>query len=220
MMAKNDSNPQLNILILSIHQEMGENFVHDICPDATAGSGELEVDGTKVRLDVLAGDPRLNASWDQSLQQADALILITRFLDVISIDKMKAIYRRLPGEAAKPLAVVVVREEGETDFKISCPICGQKLWVRDVDSNKRGRCPNCKKAFTLPNQNEHLKAQLALADSVPVMRAISGNSESARGALSKLAARMVGGVIEQPGGVDQKVLKQATIRVQVSPEDM
>ncbi len=218
-MATKDDNQQLNILVLSIHQEMGENFVRDICPKETGGSGELGLDKTKIRLDVLAGDPRLNASWDKTLQQADGLILIARFLDVISIDKMKAIYRRLPSESAKPLAVVVVRDEGETDFKISCPICGQKLWVRDVDSNKRGRCPNCKKAFTLPNQNEHLRSQLALTDNVPVMRVISGNSESANGALSKLVARMVGGVVESPGGVDQKVLKQDTIRVQVYPED-
>ncbi len=218
-MAAEDTTKQLNVLILSIHQEMGENFIKDVCSQASGGTGNVEIGDVRVHMDVLAGDPRLNASWDASLQKADALILIARFLDVISIDKMKAIYRRLPGETSTPISVVVVREEGETDFKISCPICGQKLWVRDIDSNKRGRCPNCKKAFTLPDQNDHLKAQLALMDRVPVMRVISGNTESARGALAQLVDRVSGRALEQAGGVDQEVLKQATIRVQVNPED-
>ena len=86
------------------------------------------------------------------------------------------------------MAVILFREEGEIDFKMSCPACGQKLWVRDTDVGKRGRCPNCKKAFKLPSQAGHLKSQLMLPDAVPALTVVRGKAASCRGALASLIA--------------------------------
>lgn len=204
----------VRVLVLSIFQEMGETFVQDVCQKVTEGRGETEIEGVHVLLDVLAGDPRLNPSWDDRIREADALALLVRFLDVISIDKTKAIYRRLPSERAVPMSVFLFREEGEIDFKMSCPACGQKLWVRDTDVNKRGRCPNCKKAFKLPSQSGHLKSQLMLPDAVPVISVVRGNSASCRGAVASLLGR-VAGEIPTEVAPDAETLKKATVRVQI-----
>ncbi len=214
MMNANTDN-QVTLLALSVHQEMGEDFVHAACG---AKENVCQVGAHQVELDVLAGDPRLNAAWDDTLKRADGVLILARFLDVISLDKVKSIYRRLPGERPLGLAMVIVRENEEADFKMSCPVCGQKLWVRDSDAGKRGRCPNCKKAFTLPDQVRHLRAQLALPDSIPVLRIKSGDQASAREALENLLAQLAEGLQDVPG-MDENVLKQSTIRVQVNADD-
>lgn len=204
------------ILVLSVHQEMGEAFVKD----ATGGSGASKLGGVDFSMDILSGDPRLNAAWDDSIKNASGIALLIRFMDVISMDKIKAIYRRIPEEESKPLTTVIVRENGEQDFKMSCPVCGQKLWVRDSDAGKRGRCPNCKKGFTLPDQVSHVRSQLALPDSIPVVRVNSGQPDTVKGAIGGLLEAIGGGLIEAPEGVDQEVLKQSTMRVSVNPEDL
>ncbi len=210
------ANNKVTILTLSVHEEMGESFVEAVC-----GSGNTKKIGDhEVSFDVLAGDPRLNAAWDDTVKKANGVALLTRFLDVISLDKIKAIYRRLPSESDIALAIMIIRENDESDFKMSCPVCGQKLWVRDNDAGKRGRCPNCKKAFTLPDQVSHIRAQLALPDSIEVIRVIGGKSESAISAVQQLLKHVEGGLIESASGMDQDVLKQSTIRVQINPDEM
>ncbi len=210
------STNQVTILALTIHEEMGEKFVKDIC-----GSGNTKTIGyCQVAFDVLAGDPRLNAAWDETVKKANGVVILTRFLDVISLDKIKAIYRRLPAESDLAMAILIIRENDESDFKMSCPVCGQKLWVRDNDAGKRGRCPNCKKAFTLPDQTSLLRAQLALPDSIDVLRVIGGKGESAQAAIEQLLKHIQGGLIETDFGMDQDVLKQSTIRVQINPDEM
>jgi len=205
----------MKILILTIHEEMGEALLVDLCQGKVSGlKGETRVEDSPVTLEVLAGDPRLNPDWDSRVEAADALVLLVRFLDVISVDKIRAIYRRLPSEKTVPLAVFILREEGEIDFKISCPACGQKLWVRDTDVNKRGRCPNCKKAFRLPSQSQHLKSQLMLPDSIPIFTVVRGNPSSSRGALANLVAR-ASGRLEAAAQPDAETLKKATVRVQL-----
>ena len=194
---------------------MGEQFVKDLC-----GQGnQRELGGRQIGIDILSGDPRLNAAWDDTTKKAGGMLVLSRFMDVISLDKLKAIYRRLPSERTVPVALVLLRDEGEADFKMSCPLCGQKLWVRDSDAGKRGRCPNCKKAFTLPDQVSHVRAQLALPDSVPVLRVTSGNAASVEQAVKKLLEPLDGGLVERSEELDQNVLKQSTIRVQIHPEE-
>ncbi len=214
--AKPDSKP-VKVLVLCIYQEMGETFVQDVCEGAVEGKGQTEIDNGPVDLDILAGDPRLNPNWDESVKKADALVLLLRFLDVISLDKVKAIYRRLPSESLIPMAVFLFREEGEIDFKMSCPACGQKLWVRDTDIGKRGRCPNCKRAFKLPAQAGHLKTHLMLPDAVPVISVVRGNASSCRGAVSSLIGRVAGRLADETSP-DPETLKQATVRVQIQPD--
>ena len=209
---------KVNVLILSIHPELGETFLQSVCNGAIGVSGDTIVENRLVHLDVLAGDPQMIPEWDEAMKKADAVAMLVRFLDVISLDKIRAIYRRLPSERTVPLSVILFREEGEIDFKMSCPACGQKLWVRDSDVGKRGRCPNCKKAFKLPSQAGHLKSQLMLPDAVPAITVIRGKPAPCRGALANLMSYLNGTIVPKTEGegLDQETLKKATVRVQVS----
>ncbi len=206
---------KISILILCIHPELGETFVQSVCAGAAGTSGDTIVEDRNVHLDVLAGDPRMTPNWDETLKKADAIALLIRFLDVISLDKIRAIYRRLPAESSAPMAVLLFREEGEIDFKMSCPACGQKLWVRDSDTSKRGRCPNCKKAFKLPSQAGHLKSQLMLPDAIPALTVVRGKAASCRGALASLLEYLKGKIVPTAASMDQETLKKTTVRVQV-----
>jgi predicted RNA-binding Zn-ribbon protein involved in translation (DUF1610 family) len=113
------------------------------------------------------------------------------------------------------MSVILFREEGEIDFKMSCPACGQKLWVRDTDIGKRGRCPNCKKAFKLPSQAGHLKSQLMLPDAVPALTVVRDKASSCRGALASLIAHFAGAIVPSVEKMDSETLKKTTVRVQV-----
>ena len=210
---------KVNILILCIHPELGETFLQSVCTGATGSSGDTIVENRPVHLDVLAGDPRMIAAWDDSMKKSDAVALLVRFLDVISLDKIRAIYRRLPSERTVPMSVILFREDGEIDFKMSCPACGQKLWVRDSDVGKRGRCPNCKKAFKLPSQAGHLKSQLMLPDAVPAITVVRGKPASCRGALASLMSYLAGSIVPKAEGLDQETLKKTTVRVQLSDSE-
>jgi len=208
-----------NLLVLSIHQELGETFLQSVCAGASGSSGETVVENRPVHVEVLAGDSRLNPAWDETIKKADAIALLVRFLDVVSMDRIKVIYRRLPSEKAVPMAVFLFREEGEIDFNMSCPACGQQLWVRDTDVGKRGRCPNCKKAFKLPSQAGHLKGTLMLPDAVPAITVVRGNASSCRGAVATLLQYVSGVIVPKEGGLDSETLKKTTVRVQVADPD-
>ena len=210
-----EASTKVNILILCIHPELGETFLQSVCTGATGSSGDTIVENRTVHLDILAGDPRMIAEWDDSMKKSEAVALLVRFLDVISLDKIRAIYRRVPSERAVPMSVILFREDGEIDFKMSCPACGQKLWVRDSDVGKRGRCPNCKKAFKLPSQAGHLKSQLMLPDAIPALTAVRGKAPSCRGALSSLLAYLAGAIVPPTAVLDQETLKKTTVRVQI-----
>ena len=205
-----------SILILCIHPELGETFLQNVCAGAVGTSSDTVVEERPVHLDIMAGDPRMIAEWDDSMKKTDAVALLVRFLDVISLDKIRAIYRRLPSERTVPMSVILFREDGEIDFKMSCPACGQKLWVRDSDVGKRGRCPNCKKAFKLPSQAGHLKSQLMLPDAVPAITVVRGKPASCRGALASLMSYLTGTIVPKAEGLDQETLKKTTVRVQLS----
>jgi predicted RNA-binding Zn-ribbon protein involved in translation (DUF1610 family) len=208
----------VDILLLCTSQEMGESFIQAVSGSPSA-TGQVDINQQPVQMSVLAGDPRVNPAWDETIRKARGLLMLVRFMDVISMDKVKAIFRQLPNEQPAPLVVVLFREEGESDFKISCPACGQKLWVRDSDVGKRGRCPNCKRAFRLPGQDEHLKTQLLLPDAVPVVTVDRSNRNSCRGAVGKLVERLTGDIVPPEESFDPNVLKQTTMRIQVSPGD-
>lgn len=214
------SNAKPLLLILSIHQEMGETFVGEWVPGSSGkGTVEADIGGCLVTLGILAGDPRLNATWDEAVRKADAMVMLTRFLDVISLDKIKAIYRRLPSDKAVPLSVLVYREKDESDFKMSCPACGQKLWVRDSDVGKRGRCPNCKKPFKLPAQSNLIRAQLMIPDTVGVSVVVRGDQDSLQEAMTALCSRITGDFVATEIPIDEEILKKTTVRVQIQSDD-
>ncbi|MBU1694882.1 MAG: zinc-ribbon domain-containing protein [Verrucomicrobia bacterium] len=206
------------VLLLCLHEELGRAFLAAVAPRTSGNEGEVEIEGHRVHLRILSGDPQLTPGWDEAVRHAHGCVLLVRFLDIVSLDRIRAIYRRLPAERSAPLAILFFRQEGEMDFKISCPSCGQKLWVRDSDGGKRGRCPNCQKGFRLPSQAGFLRSQLALPDSVATLTVVNGRPASCRGALAHLIG-LLGGAIVGVTSLDHETLKKSTVRVELQDSD-
>lgn len=209
----------LQILLLCLHDDLGRAFLKTVCPRPAGLEGDLQVEGLPVHLRVLAGEPRGVPGWEETVREADGVVVLLRFLDVVAMDRLRSLYRRLPADRSSPLLMLLFREEGERDFKVSCPACGQKLWIRDEDVGKRGRCPNCTKAFRLPSQAGFLRTQLMLSDAVQILTVISGRVAACRGALANLVGQMNGAIVTAALAVDQDVLKKTTVRVQIQPEN-
>ena len=133
------------------------------------------------------------------LDKADVLVGLVRFVDLLTLQQMEELLR--PASTRGPLAVAILiyRNEGEEDFKMSCPYCGQKLWVRDVDVDKRGRCPHCRKGFTLPKQEEHVRAILKLPASVPVHRVQRNDAGSISSPLRRIRSLKKESVLDHLG---------------------
>ena len=206
----------LSILIAAIHEELAETYLQSVCTGAVGLEGDTVVENHPVRLEAVAEDSRSISDLEQKTKDAQAAALVVRFLDVISIDKIKHLYHVLTTSVASlPLAVMLFREEGELDFKISCPACGQKLWVRDVDYGKGGRCPNCKKGFKLPSQSGHIREQLDLPESTPVMTVVRGNTSSCRGSLGALVASACNVAASVEEHYQRDTLRQQTVDVQL-----
>ncbi len=203
---------KLNVLVLSIYRDLAEDFVLTGLPDLNA---EAAIGDHRVQFHVFAGDPAQDPTFDELIGQADAVALVVRFLDVLSLDKIKAIYRALPDEIRAPFAVFFLRDQGEVDFKISCPSCGQKLWLRDTDVNKRGRCPNCKKPFVIMSQQDHLKTQLMLPESVMLLQVVRNDRQTFQGGMEKLLEALSFGIKPQDLGGHVEALKNATMRIQI-----
>ncbi len=202
----------IHALILSAYRELAEAFFESL---AAEQKSELVLGDQRIVFNLIPGDPAQEPTFDEHLSKADALAIVARFLDVLSLDKIKMIYRQLPNELTAPMAIFLLRDKGEVDFKISCPSCGQKLWLRDTDVGKRGRCPNCKKPFIIPAQVDHLKTQLMLPANVPIITLIRNDAESFRSAMAKLLGTSSMGLKPVQETMTAEALKQATMRVQI-----
>jgi len=201
-----------NTLVLSIYRELAEEFLSVFTADPKTA---VAIDDFKVNFEVIAGDPGQDPTFAERLARADAIAIVIRFLDVLSLEKIKNIYRCLPDPLTIPVAIFMLREKGEADFKISCPSCGQKLWLRDTDVSKRGRCPNCTKPFVILSQGDHLKSQLMLPDKIEAFKVTRSNPESFQTALIKLFGGMPAGIKPADLSVNDEALKNATVRIQI-----
>ena len=171
---------RLRIVVLASRRETGEALVRSMQPSFIVGS-------TKVDLEVADADEAESGLWRYQAGAWDGVVIAVRFMDSITMNRIRALYRMLPDERILPILFVVCREPAEIEFKIACPNCSQKLWVGDHDVGREGRCPQCKKAFPLFSQSSHLKAQLLLGEASPVLLVNTGNPSSCKGALAALA---------------------------------
>lgn len=207
-----NSIPTVNALILSIYRNLAEEFVDAMVPQP---GGEITLGDSRIVFTVVAGDPAQATPFNEHIAKADVIALLVRFLDVLSLDKIKAIYRHLPVEAAVPVAIFLLRDKGEIDFKISCPSCGQKLWLRDTDVGKCGRCPNCKKPFIILSQADHLKTQLMLPETVPILTVTKGDANSLQQAMARLIEARPSAAPLTVEEIGAEALKNATMRIQI-----
>ncbi|MDF3128011.1 hypothetical protein P0Y35_02260 [Kiritimatiellaeota bacterium B1221] len=120
---------------------------------------------------------------DANKRPFDVLVGLVRFVDVLTLQKLDQLLRASGAGKFTPSLILIYRNENESDFKMSCPYCGQKLWVRDADQDKRGRCPHCSKGFTLPDQEEHISTTLRLSSDVQVRKIVRQDPGSLAGPL-------------------------------------
>lgn len=201
-----------NILVIAIYHDLADDFLGPLVPGDSKG---LTIGSHTMALDVFVGDPAEDPSFAERVAKAHAITILVRFLDVLSLDKIRNIYRHLAQAGSIPKAVFYLRDKGELDFKISCPSCGQKLWLRDTDVGKRGRCPNCSKPFIILSQSDHLKTQLLLPEGMPCLKVIRKDNDSFRTAVGKLLESQSSGVVPANADVSLEALKHATVRIQV-----
>jgi hypothetical protein len=147
-------------------------------------SGPLTIEA--IKFEVVQGE-----GLASRLSEADAVIIISGNVDAGSIEMLRALHRRLPGDRTLPEAHALHREPGKKEFKISCPTCSQKLWVGDAHEGRPGRCPGCKQTFLIPSQTRHLSACLQLGEDIPVRLHSRGDAASAVGLVNELVARIV-----------------------------
>jgi hypothetical protein len=169
------------LLLASPDLDLVEWLLSDLGAERGGGRPTARFSGQELQF-IVDGDGE-TAGEDAT---PDVLVGLVRFVDVLSLQRMGERLGGVPGRKTVPLAVLVYRNENESDFKMSCPYCGQKLWVRDADVDKRGRCPHCRKGFTLPRQEEHVQSTLKLPDSVPVLRIQRNDAGSLAGPLRRI----------------------------------
>lgn len=196
--------PSIKIALLTVDRAAGERFVATVCG---AGSSLYEVDQCRIHLELLVYRPEAEQEIASALTDAQAAALLVNHIDAVSMDQLRAAYRLLPSEHTLPASILLLREAGKWEFKMSCPACGQKLWVRDADAGRNGRCPHCKKSFVLPVQTSLLKSTLMPPETIPLVTVTDGHSANCRGPIGALAER---------ARLQAQALKSATMRVQVT----
>lgn len=147
-----------------------------------------------------------------------AIAFVIRFVDALSLENIRKAYREVSKEAVVPAAFILVREAEEQDFKMSCPHCGQKLWIRDSDIQKRGRCPNCKKAFGIPGQERLLREHLEVPGSVDVITVTKDDLESAPKVIQRLL-RQQDQILPTLGTIDFSATSNQTGIIEI-PEEL
>jgi hypothetical protein len=207
---------RLFIPVLSAEPEIVEHFVRAVLDDVEARSGEVQLGHYHAFLEAIPPVEAPLAGAKVKLQQADALVWLVHFLDTRSIEDARSLLERVLADRSAPMGVFIYRPEAERQFKISCPECGQKLWVMEHEIGMRGRCVNCRRPMMIPTPSEYLRRMFRLPDSVPVLNVVRSDASLCRGALENLLARTGPGIHSGHHGLQpEDFLKQATVPIQI-----
>lgn len=209
----------IRLLAVSVEKKLGETLIGTLNPGNPAADTVATEEGevfTCETCDTFPADPK---EQNALLADVSVVLLHIRFLDAATLEALRDLTQVLLPKRL-PTMILLVREEGEVDFKISCRECGQKLWVRDTDEGKRGRCPNCRQAFPLPSQVDHVRRELTLPDGVPITQVAQGDLPSCRDALGKVKSLLSGELVEVLSAAELEALLKKTVRVELtSPDD-
>lgn len=198
---------EIRVLLLSIEEDLPDWLMDDLGAVENEGTSTVDISGYR----LLFEDCRSSDAVSEKLKRCNLVIGLARHMDVETLEQMASL--TAPLESGHSTAMLAYREDAERDFKMSCPYCGQKLWVRDADIDKRGLCPNCKKGFTIPKQEDLLVAKLRLHGRVVVKKIFKGNPASISGPLNSLFSIMKMGNLDMPSARD--AAGQSTRRIEI-----
>lgn len=201
-------NGNVYIPVFAFTEGAGESFFESL--GLNPGEvGEIAMGDKKAQVELFRLLENSSDNVEAVLNKADATMLLVRFLDQVSMARIKQVFQLANQSNFLPKSVVIMRDPKESEFKISCTYCGQKLWVRDKDTGRRGNCPQCRKTFFIPTQKSYITSFLMLTDAVPVQTATKGDA-SCRNAVTALVERIVS--IEDG-------MKSSTMRIELPPEE-
>lgn len=177
-------NPQseCSIFITGTDPELFGWFLDDVLAESqdrvsfTCKAGETVFKG-------VCGESLPKAGAGQKGNGPEGVFCLIRYVDALEMQKLFLSLKGLAEQVRCPIYFLIYRKPNEQDYKMSCLFCGQKLWVRDADLDKRGRCPSCKKGFTLPKQEDQVIHLLGLKQDAPVYRVTHEDSSSAAAVL-------------------------------------
>lgn len=193
--------------VFSFTEGCGEAFFQTLGLDPN-NIGRIPMGEHTAEVELFRITEDLHEGLELILNKADACLLLIRFLDQLSMNRIKETFRLIGAEAFLPKTFAIFREPKEVEFKISCTYCGQKLWVRDRDAGRRGNCPKCRKTFFIPTQKAFVTSFLMLNETVPVITITNGEA-SCQNAITSLVERIV--------SMDEG-MKSSTIRIELPSE--
>ncbi len=152
------------ISILSLEDDLGKLFIQQACGMPMPAENGFRTLGD---IELQVGLGKLG-EIDTVIEGADRIIALLRHMDLISIAEIKKIIEQLETKAGGKYAVVLFKNSGEKEYKVSCIECGQKIMVPDGQVGAKARCPKCKKTFDIMSREEHLKLLIKGVGSPPV----------------------------------------------------
>lgn len=176
--------------VLSPQPELAQAFMATLCGEG-ALKGQVNLNNmADVVVEIPPAEP-IEATIEH-IKSADFAILLLRFVDEETLDVARALLRALPPAVQAGIHIALAREQGEGEFKMSCPKCGQKLLIKDALAFRRTQCPRCKHPFTIPGQTDLVRQEFLIPPEHKISKAQLGDTESCMAVL-RSAYRQVGG---------------------------
>jgi hypothetical protein len=196
------------VLVLATELDVGELFLDCICGKNKA-QGITEIDGQRVHAEALDVESALEGVANEKLAKAKAVILLVHHLDLLSLNRIRLAHLKLGTSNRIKPHIVLFRRKGETEFKISCPPCEQKLLIRHSDVDRVGKCPHCQRPMRLPQPDVHLRTQLNLPKTATIHPVAEDQPEACR----KIVSQLVHGPRQREDAFS------TTMRIEILPED-
>jgi hypothetical protein len=169
--------------VVSAQPELIEPFVTAVT-GGYGSAGKVTLRGiTDVCLEPMRHEDLSSESTRARARDQDFCILLARFLDSDTLERMRDVIRQLPHQSVQNLHVTICRNAGETEYKISCTKCNQRLLVRDAFAFRRVHCPRCSEMFMVRGEADLIRGELLLNATRMVRKVVLGDPVSCREAL-------------------------------------